>query len=218
MAGINLEVIDAFLANTYFVYLAYGISKTRQISDEEIEAVDNMKTIAGIFGLRIPYRMTRTEIVHMRYTDPALVTLAWQIQNIIRFHKDADKYWKELKAIKLPGNWDRLTVQAAHTKILELEKKFHLNPVTMVPESRYYAENYIHLDAFRVEAMKLGISEFAVFRSVDDLYSTSFPRNSIRNPAREIAKSYVGGTVKFFRLNDMNAANYLSKPGIVVAR
>lgn len=212
------EVIDAFFANMFFVYLAYGIAQTRQISRDDFETVDNMQTLAGIFGQKVPHRMFLSQLKNMLYTDKALVTLAWQIQNIIRFHKDADKYWKELKNIQLPGNWDRLTVQAAHTKIVELEKRFHLNPVTMLPRDGYYMENYLDFRAFRTQAIKLGVGEFAVFKNLDDLYTTSFPRKSVLNPTSRVIKSYVGGKVGCFSLNDPNANNYLLTPGIVIAR
>lgn len=205
---------EAILLNSLFITLSKMIAEAGQLGRTEIEKADNMKNLAGFFGLNIPYRMTLTQLKNMTYCIPALMELAVQSQNILRFHIDANQCYKDLMNVKLPNKWDTKTVFAVYSLLEQNAKTYHLGKDNM-PLPRYYGVNNIDLSVLRAKALEIRVKNMAFFPDLDSLHSTCIPKSS---QVPQNAQGFFGQKIPCVTLNDKRSlAYYLAEPNVVVA-
>lgn len=170
------ELYDLIIRISLFVEYARYIAEARQLARDDFELIDHMDKLAGMFGLKVPYRMSRSQLKNMIYCAPALVTLGVQMQNILRYHIDAPERFRELEKFKLPKGWDRETVTAIHSLLEENAQNFNLGRNNL-PTAKFFNVNDVKYDVFRTKAMSLGVHHCAFFPNENSLFKTAIPEN-----------------------------------------
>ena len=145
-----------------FVEMSRAISKAEQISPNMISVADNLRGLAGQFGITIPYTFTYTELAYINYCQKAIVQMALMLQNIMRFHRAGPRCYKEvMRCIEVPSHWERKTVYAIHHSLEEIAKKYNLNRQN-IPEGNSFRLNDFEKDTF-IRVALLCRSNYCVF-------------------------------------------------------
>ena len=160
--------------------------------------------------------MTMSQLKNMRNCEPALVTLAIQVQSILRFYYEADKCWKDLTRIKLKNTkWDERTVFEVHNLLEQNAKTYHLGKDN-IPQGRYFNSNDINVAAFKAKAYELRVGRCAFFPDVDSLYKTSIPKRSMLSQNNKVS-NLLGGKIPVLEMSNYMLSTMLGEPNICVA-
>lgn len=209
--------LDAIIRNALVVEMARAVARSRRVPTDDLEAADNLNTLGGMFGLSVPYYLTRTKLKNIEAIAPALVTLAVQVQFIIRFHIDGPTNWRELTNIKVKNTgWTLETVEEVYALIDKVAKVYHLGWDNL-PKDGYRVVNDVDMRAFRMAASKFRIGHCLFVPDINTIYETSIPRK------REILfggidiENFFGKGIDCVSVHDTTLWNHMCEPKIIMA-
>jgi hypothetical protein len=168
---VETQHYDALRCTAYVIELAKALGKSKRLSLTVYDEMDDSKDLFAKFGIRIPYRVTKTQEVYFSKLKEPIQELAVQCINVLRFHKDVEEIGKYVMATQLTNDLSVDTLKEA----LSLTKSF---PVEFdLDENNIPVE--VKVDNCPLKAFERHmLTKFIFVDNMDEFWVTPTPRMS----------------------------------------
>lgn len=165
---------DALRLTAFVVDKARALGESKHLCADVLSEMDESSRLFAQFGIRIPYRVTKTEVIYFTKIKGPLQELAIQCINILRYHEDAEVIAKYLIPMRLPNELSDVTLKKATDFVRILPKEFDLD-MNYFPIRRATTFN-CDMKAFMQHDLKK--LNYSFVDNMEEFWETPTPRRS----------------------------------------